>query len=79
MKVKVQVYGTLRNDFPDCQSSDGVDIEMSCGATVKDFLAVVNIPASRGPAVVRGGHVLKLDEELRDGDRLILFQAAHGG
>ena len=59
MKVKVQVYGTLRNDFLECQSPEGVDIEISAGATVKDFLAVVNISASRGPAVVRDGRVLK--------------------
>ena len=79
MKVRVHVYGTLRQDFPDPQASEGIDIEMSAGTTVKDFLAFVNISASRGAAVVRDGLVLKADEEIRDGDRLMLFQAAHGG
>jgi sulfur carrier protein ThiS len=79
MKVRVQVYGTLRQDFPGYQPSEGIDIEIPAGATAKDFLMLVNVSASRGAVVVREGLVLKADEKIVDGDRLTLFQAAHGG
>jgi sulfur carrier protein ThiS len=79
MKVRVQVYGTLREYFPGYEPSEGIDCEMDAGGTVKDFLVFMNISPSRGASVVRDGLVLKPDAEIRDGDRLMLFQVAHGG
>jgi sulfur carrier protein ThiS len=79
MKLKVTLYGTLSRRFPDYRHGQGMEVEVPEGGTVRDLLALLNIPDSLGPAVASEGRVLKPDDRVGSGSSLVVFQAVHGG
>ena len=79
MKVKVKLYGTLSQRFPDYQPSQGIEVEIPDGATAKDLVTHLGIPESQGAAVVVEGRILKADDEIRRGVPVIILQAIGGG
>ncbi len=79
MKVRVGIFGTFRQRFPDYQSSQGMEIELPEGATVKDLLARLGLSESEGAIVIAGGRVLKADEKLQRGVPVNIMQAIDGG
>jgi sulfur carrier protein ThiS len=79
MKVKVKLYGTLRQPFPDYQHSQGIEVEIPDGATVKDLLALLEISESRGAVVIVEGRILKADDKFRCGVPVSVFQTIQGG
>lgn len=78
MKKRVKLYGTLAKLFPDYKHTEGVEVEIGEGARVKDLLALLGIPESRGAVVAMEGRILKSDDEI-DRDNIHVFQAMHGG
>ena len=79
MKVRVKLYGTLSRRFPAYQHSQGIEVEIPDGATVKDLLALLEISESRGTVVIVEGRVLKADDKMRCGVPVNVFQAIQGG
>ena len=79
MKVKVRLYGTFISHFPEYKPSQGLDIEIPDGATVKDMLAYLKILEARGAVVIANGRVLKADDKLQDGVSVDVFQSIQGG
>ena len=79
MKVWVKLYGTLSQLFPGYQPSQGIEVEISEGTTVKDLLALLEISDSQGAVVVVEGRVLKADDKIRRGVPVIILQAIGGG
>ena len=79
MKVKVKLYGTLGLRVPEYKPSQGIDVEIPDGATVKDLLAYLEILESRGAAVIASGRVLKADDKVQDGVSVDVFQSIQGG
>jgi len=79
MKVKVKLYGTLSLRVPEYKPSQGIDVEIPDGATVKDLLAYLEILESRGAAVIASGRVLKADDKVQDGVSVDVFQSIQGG
>ena len=79
MKVWVKLYGTLSQQFPGYQPSQGIDVEIPNGATVKDLLALLEISESQGAVVVAEGRVLKADDKIQRGVPVIILQAIRGG
>lgn len=79
MKVRVSLFGTWRQRFPDYQPSQGMEVELADGATVKDLLAFLDLSESRGAVVIAGGRVLKADERLQRGVAVNVMQAIDGG
>jgi sulfur carrier protein ThiS len=79
MKVKVKLYGTLRQPFPGYQHSQGIEVEIPDGATVEDLLTLLEIPESRGAVVIMEGRVLKADDKMRRGVPVNVFQTIQGG
>ena len=79
MKVKVKLYGTLSLHVPEYKSSQGIEVEIPDGATVKDLLTHLEISEMRGAAVVANGQVLKVEDEIQNGSSLDVFQSIHGG
>ena len=79
MKVKVKLYGMLSLHIPEYKPSQGLDVELPDGATVKDLLAHLEILETRGAAVIANGRVLKIDDEVQDGSSLDVFQSIQGG
>ena len=79
MKVKVKLYGTLSQRFPDYQHSQGIEVEIPEGATVKDLLALLEISESQGAVVIMEGRILKADDKVRSGVPVNVLQAMRGG
>ena len=79
MKMRVKLYGTLSQRFPGYQHSQGVEVEIPDGATVKDLLARLEISENQGAVVVREGQVLKAGDTIRCGVPVSVLQAIHGG
>ena len=79
MKVKVKLYGTLSLHVPEYKPSQGIEVEIPDGATVKDLLAHLKNLETRGAVVIANGRVLKADDKVQDGSSLDVFQSIQGG
>jgi sulfur carrier protein ThiS len=79
MKVKVKLYGTWGQRFPGYQHSQGLEVEIPDGATVKDLLAHLGISESQGAVVITEGRVLKADDKMECGAPVNILQTIHGG
>jgi len=79
MKTRVKLYGTLSQRFPGYQHSQGIEVEIPDGATVKDLLALLGISESQGAVVITEGRVLKADDEMRCGAQVNVLQSIQGG
>jgi len=79
MKVRVKLYGTLSQRFPGYQHSQGVEVEIPDGATVKDLLAHLEISESQGAVVIVEGRILKADDKMQPGVPVNVLQAIGGG
>jgi sulfur carrier protein ThiS len=79
MKVRVRLFGTLSQCFPDYQHSQGMEVEIPDGATAKDLLALLEISESRGAAVAVEGRILKADDRIRGGVPVHVLQVIQGG
>ena len=79
MKVKVKLYGTLSQRFPDYQPSQGIEVEIPDRATAKDLLTLLGISESQKAVVIVEGRILKADDEIRRGVPINVVQAIGGG
>jgi sulfur carrier protein ThiS len=79
MKVRVKLYGTLSQRFPSYQHSQGMEVEVPDGATVKDLLALLEISESQGAVVIMEGRILKADDKMQPGVPVNVLQAIGGG
>jgi sulfur carrier protein ThiS len=79
MKLRVKLYGTLSQQVPGYQHSQGVDVEIPEGGTAKDLLASLKISEKQGAVVVMEGQVLKTDDHMQDGVPVHVLQSLSGG
>jgi len=79
MRVRVKLYGTLSQQFPDYRHSEGIEVEIPDGATVKDLLDRLQISESQRALVAMEGRILKADDTMRCGVPVNVLQAIHGG
>jgi sulfur carrier protein ThiS len=79
MKMRVKLYGALSQQFPGYKHSQGIEVEIPDGATVKGLLAPLAISESQGAVVAMDGRILKADDKIRRGDHVRVFQGIHGG
>ena len=79
MKIQVKLYGTLSQQIPGYQHSQGVEVEIPDGASVKDFLARLEISDNQGAVVIMDGHILKANDTMRSGVAIHVLQSLSGG
>ena len=79
MKIRVKLYGTLSQQIPGYQHSEGIEVEIPDGATVKDLLSGLKISESQGVAVAMEGRILKADDQMRGGAPVHVLQSLSGG
>jgi sulfur carrier protein ThiS len=79
MKIKVKLFGTLGQRFPDYNAEQGLAVELLEGARVGDLLAYLRISSHQGGIVVREGKLLSFEEKLINGALVQVFQAMYGG
>ena len=79
MKIRVKLFGTLPQRYPDYDSSQGLEVEIPDGARVKDLLAHLELSASDGGLIAIDNLVVQHDHELETGVSVRIFQRAFGG
>jgi sulfur carrier protein ThiS len=79
MKLKVKLYGTLGLKIPGYKPSQGLDIEIPDGSTVKDLLDHLEISEARAAVVIVDGRVLKTSDKVQVGLPVNIFQNIRGG
>ena len=79
MKIRVKLFGTLSQRFPGYRHAEGMEVEIPDGATAKDLLAHLEIPASQGAAIAVDGRILKADDRIAGGAPVHVLQVVHGG
>ena len=81
MKVKVNLHGTLRQKIPGYRQSQGIEVDVPEGSTVKDLLSLLQIPVlGSGKAVVAiDGRIRKTNDEIPSGAHAEIFQPMAGG
>ena len=81
MKVKVNLYGTLSQKVSGYRQSQGIEVEVPEGATVKELLSILQIPVlgSQKAVVAIDGCIRKANDEIPSGARAQIFQPMHGG
>jgi molybdopterin synthase sulfur carrier subunit len=79
MRIRAKLYGTLSQQFPDYRGSEGIEVEIPDGATVKDLLDRLGISESKKAVVAMEGRILKGDDTIRHGVPVQIFNAIHGG
>ena len=79
MRITAKLYGTLSQQLPDYRHSEGIEVEIADGATVKDLLDRLGISESKKAVVAMEGRILKGDDTIRHGVPLQIFNAIHGG
>ncbi len=79
MKVKVRLFGTLGNKFPDHDPLHGFEIEIPADASVGDLLDQLDIPKSKIGLVSVQGRLVKADKTLIQGDFIRIFRPIFGG
>ena len=79
MKIRVKLFGTLPQRYPDYDSARGLELEIPDGAKVKDLLARLEISAADGGLVAIDNRVVRHDDELKEDSSVRIFQRAFGG
>ena len=76
--VRVTLFGTLRRFAPD-GAGGAIDLRLPPGATIAQLREAIGLPATT--AITVGVNGAQADEmsALRDGDRVVLFNAMSGG
>jgi sulfur carrier protein ThiS len=79
MKVRVKLYGILSQCFPGYRHSQGIEVEIPDGTTVKALLAHLKISEFQGVAVAMEGRLLKADDIIRGKAPVHVLQSLSGG
>jgi sulfur carrier protein ThiS len=81
MKVRVNLYGTLCQKIPGYRQSQGIEVEVPEGATVKELLSLLQIPVlgSEKAVVAIDGRIRKTNDEIPSDAHAQVFQPMHGG
>jgi sulfur carrier protein ThiS len=79
VKVKVRLFGTLGQSIPGYRHSQGIEVEIPNGATVKDLFALLEISESQGAVAIAEGRILNEDDIIKEEVPLNILQAIRGG
>jgi len=75
MKVTVKLIGPFIQAFGFSEK----ELECQAGTTADGFVALVHIDNARPKIVTRNGRAVAPDEELADGDRIVISPIYSGG
>ena len=79
MKVMVRLHGTLGQEFPEYRSSEGKEIEIPSGTTVKELLIQLDFAELSGAVAIVNGRVMKEDDKIQANVFVDVFQSIQGG
>ena len=79
MKIKVKLFGTLEQNFTGYDFLKGIEVNISDGASVKDLLAHLDIPETKGCFVCMNNCIATDETQLINDAKISVLQALAGG
>ncbi len=79
MKIHVAVFATLRRYMPDLRLGEAKLLEVAPGCTMAQLRDQLGLPADEVKVVMRNYVQADLQDEVREGDRIVFFPAVAGG
>jgi len=79
IRVRVRLFATLRGYRPGLAMGESIPVSVEQGATVRDLLAHLDVPAGEVKLIFANGLSRDLDHVLADGDDLGIFPPVGGG
>lgn len=79
MKIKVQLHGSIRDDYPNYRHSTGIEIDVTDQTKVKDLLNILGITETDRAVVICEGHILKLEDSLSNKSPVVVLETMCGG
>ena len=79
MKVHVAVFATLRRYLPELRLGEAKTMEVAPGCTMAQLRDQLGLPANEVKVVMRNHLQADLNDEIREGDRVVFFPAVAGG
>ena len=79
MRVRVGIFGTFRQRFPNYQPAQGMEVDLPEAATVRDLLKILDLSESQEAVVIAEGRVLGADDKLQPGVPVNVMQTIGGG
>jgi len=79
MKIKVRLFGTLGEKFPDHDPLNGFEVEIPKDANVGDLIDQLDIPKSKIGLVSVQGRLVKAGKILKQGDFARIYRPIFGG
>lgn len=79
MKILVKLYSVFREYVPGYNPQNGMELELTSGATVADMLGHLKIPMSEAPVVTCKGRILNPGDIITKETTIEIFQTVAGG
>lgn len=79
MKINAQLFGGIGRKIPNYNHFDGIDFEIADDAIVLDMLKLVNVPDIKLAVTLRDGEILKQEDRLYPGDKIVVLESFSGG
>jgi sulfur carrier protein ThiS len=79
MKVRVILFGTLRQSFPNHDPVHGFVSEIPDDSKIEDLLRLLNLPTSKLGMVAVDGRLVKEGHRLNNDSVVRVFQPIFGG
>ena len=79
LKINVKLFGTLGQNFPGYDSLKGMDVDIPDDTRVKDLLAHLDIPETKGCFVSINHCVAKKEDRLIHNAEIMILQSLAGG
>jgi molybdopterin synthase sulfur carrier subunit len=77
--VRVKLYATLRDQFPDLRIGEAMGVALPAGATVGQLIQQLALPDGQAK-ILFVNHVIRgEDHQLEDGDMVAIFPPVGGG
>jgi sulfur carrier protein ThiS len=79
MKIKIRLFGTLGNKFPEHDPIKGFEVEIHEDSTVNDLINKMGISQSKIGIISINGKLVTPLKKLKKGDFVRMFQPIFGG
>ena len=79
MLVKVKLFATLRELFPDLGIGEAMEVQLPHGASVRDLVGNLGIPPEEVKLVYVNGRLKNMEYVLSEGDEVGIFPPVGGG
>jgi len=79
MKVNLSLYASLASHLPEKCTANSCTMELAAGTSIRELLDQLNIGIDEPKVMFINGVHARLDDIIKDGDRVAIFPPIAGG